>query len=791
MYVYTPKKRRASTAFIVAIGLMILSLFTYFGLSFLSERNADAVSAKDFNPGRIIDDEVFYNYDTMSASQIQNFLNSRVPVCYASSGSPACLKNYKQSTPSISASSYCNAISGGTKTAAQIIYTVAKACKINPQVFTVLLEKEQSLVTSTRPHISQYRSATGFACSDTSPCDPRYEGFFYQVYNAGRQFQIYKAFPNSYNYVAGRNNTVYWHPDLSRCGSSQVYIENQATAALYVYTPYRPNSAALNNMYGTGDSCSSYGNRNFWRIFSDWFGSTRGTPFFRLSGDPRTYIRGANSTYYYIPRPALLKDYGMGSKFKKIDVISKSRISDLNFKGNLPSYARFEGNEVYAVANAKITHFSSREMIEVNYGLDLNKAAQLPTELKQYYKSNGTVQAILKLNDGSNVYSMETGKRRHIVGPTAFETLGGATVYSKRPSSTLSTEFANGLSAGAPIILSDKVLRANDTGEYYYWHNNRLYSLTPSVSHKLDPNYTTSKSSITQLPNLTTTAKHLIKSSTKHYYFYGGSAFEITASKANSMSTDTGVAVVTLPDQLFTRFKSKNTNARFIRFDDNATVYYNDVYKLGAIPNRSNFFGLGAKSFSEVISLPSSRKSAFYSNEGYRFAKNNLFKLNSTGERAYITDSQFNAFHIPNPDIAKQFSISLRNMIQLKSETDTSQYNIKTLSRFVKSYDGTKNWLVDNKTKYTLSSADLVHIGLASTDIVAAQDTADRLSKEKAFNRFARDDTTGKVYMFENGKKRWITSRAKANELTDWSKIISYSTGFMKSIPDGTKITNN
>src|SRR5690606_3156716 len=25
---------------------------------------------------------------------------------------------------------------------------------------------------------------------------------------------------------------------------------------------------------GTGNSCSSYGNRNFWRIFTDWFGST-------------------------------------------------------------------------------------------------------------------------------------------------------------------------------------------------------------------------------------------------------------------------------------------------------------------------------------------------------------------------------------------------------------------------------------------------------------------------------------------------------------------------------------
>ena len=53
-----------------------------------------------------------------------------------------------------------------------------------------------------------------------------------------------------------------------------MYIQNQATAGLYLYTPYRPNAAALANLYGTGDGCSSYGNRNFWRMFTDWFGST-------------------------------------------------------------------------------------------------------------------------------------------------------------------------------------------------------------------------------------------------------------------------------------------------------------------------------------------------------------------------------------------------------------------------------------------------------------------------------------------------------------------------------------
>jgi hypothetical protein len=75
----------------------------------------------------------------------------------------------------------------------------------------------------------------------------------------------------------GINSILY---DVSAsCGSSNVNITTQATAALYTYTPYQPNQAALNNLYGTGDGCSAYGNRNFWRIFNDWFGSTIGADY--------------------------------------------------------------------------------------------------------------------------------------------------------------------------------------------------------------------------------------------------------------------------------------------------------------------------------------------------------------------------------------------------------------------------------------------------------------------------------------------------------------------------------
>lgn len=87
-------------------------------------------------------------------------------------------------------------------------------------------------------------------------------------------------YPNPNWYIPYRPGVSYirWSPN-GACGGDNVNIVNRATAALYSYTPYQPNQAALNNLYGTGDGCSAYGNRNFWRDFNNWFGSTLDAPY--------------------------------------------------------------------------------------------------------------------------------------------------------------------------------------------------------------------------------------------------------------------------------------------------------------------------------------------------------------------------------------------------------------------------------------------------------------------------------------------------------------------------------
>lgn len=293
--ILTKAKRTSISVIAIAIAVLLSGAFNAI------PQKANALSGLDFKAGRIIDDAVFYNSSTMSVQQIQAFLNQKVVSCdtsgsgsyngttraaYAASrGYPApftCLKDYSQNVgPMIHSGSDLCPVSipaGGNKSAAQIIYDVSQSCQVNPQILLVLLEKEQGLVTDDWPWQIQYRSATGYGCPDTAACDSDYYGFYNQLFNAAQAFKRYAANTSNYNYRSGRNNTVLYNPQSS-CGNSSVYIENQATAGLYTYTPYQPNSAALSNIYGSGDDCSSYGNRNFWRLFSDWFGSTTGPDY--------------------------------------------------------------------------------------------------------------------------------------------------------------------------------------------------------------------------------------------------------------------------------------------------------------------------------------------------------------------------------------------------------------------------------------------------------------------------------------------------------------------------------
>lgn len=245
---------------------------------------ATGVSASSFNPGKIIDDAVFTNKNSMNASQIQTFLNSKVPVCdtygaQVSEYGGGTRAQWGQAKYGQSIFTCLRDYSESGRSAAQIIYDTAQTYSINPQVLLVLLQKEQGLITDTWPLNIQYRSATGYGCPDTAPCDAQYYGLTNQLSWAAKMFRaILNNSPTWYTpYILG-NNYIQYNPNKD-CGGANVYIQNRSTQALYNYTPYQPNAAALAAPMGTTVSCGAYGNINFFRYFTSWFGSTTGPDY--------------------------------------------------------------------------------------------------------------------------------------------------------------------------------------------------------------------------------------------------------------------------------------------------------------------------------------------------------------------------------------------------------------------------------------------------------------------------------------------------------------------------------
>ncbi|SDK97169.1 hypothetical protein SAMN05216282_12041 [Cryobacterium psychrotolerans] len=253
---------------------MLVALVAALAVPAAVDRAEERAAPVAFNPGLIISDYNFFNPSAMTEEEIQAFLEART--C-SPADSSSCLWEYRESTTAQpnQGSGHCTRYAAArNEPASRIIAKVARACTISPRVLLVLMQKEQSLIT--RPTASGYLRATGYACPDTADCDARYFGFFNQVYRAAWQFRQYTQEPER-AYKIGTVD-VGFHPDAA-CGAEPVGIQNQATANLYNYTPYQPNSALLARPGTDGDSCSAFGNLNFWRFYTRWFGSTDTEPF--------------------------------------------------------------------------------------------------------------------------------------------------------------------------------------------------------------------------------------------------------------------------------------------------------------------------------------------------------------------------------------------------------------------------------------------------------------------------------------------------------------------------------
>jgi hypothetical protein len=232
-----------------------------------------------FDSNYIIGDQEILDYNSMSLVEIQQFLTVR----------GGYLANYKLIACTDEDVTEQRACSGGLKSAAEIIYDRSQVNKVNPKFILVLLQKEQSLVEDPDPTPGSLDWAVGYGCFDNQACNERWRGFWKQVNSAGLQFRDYMDNPQLYNYKAGVTYTI----SNTNRDPSTVTPVNQATAALYNYTPHVYN-----------------GNYNFYKIWQRWF--TRSYPngtLMQVEGDPVVWLLQGGMKRPFTSRGALTSRY--------------------------------------------------------------------------------------------------------------------------------------------------------------------------------------------------------------------------------------------------------------------------------------------------------------------------------------------------------------------------------------------------------------------------------------------------------------------------------------------------
>lgn len=476
-----------------------------------------------FNQSNLIDNSIFDNSQTMTANDIQNFLN----------GFPnSCLSNYSSPYPT-SYSSY-----GANVSAATVIRRASDLWGINPQVILTTLEKEQSLVSGNAGCAAwQYNSAMGMGCPDSGACPaPQYAGFSQQVTKGSWQLMFarqraegntswdddgaitYGGYMTAGSRARVAGGSSYYYDGYATIDSVSVYMSNGATASLYTYTPH------------------FHGNQNFVLIFEKWFGTTHGTFLLQSPQSPAVYLM-SGTTKYGIPNWGIMKAYG----FDKIKVtpVSDQYMNSLTDGGVLGLTFMQEGSHaVYFADNGYRFGFSTYTQC-TNWGFPDCLSSTSSKSLSPYIFNtllNGGDMKSLMLN-GSSVYLMENGQRRQLLSGKAMQENGftNSDIVPVTESSNITQPLGFSIPENNSFITfkSSPVIYIYSGGLFYPINSYDLFSsmLPPNTTVFNDATSLYNTQPPTPQPALSSIMS--ISSGSKTYLFTQGKKYDITASAAD------------------------------------------------------------------------------------------------------------------------------------------------------------------------------------------------------------------------------------------------------------------
>jgi hypothetical protein len=201
-----------------------------------------------FTPNDLITDANFTAVGALSQSGVQSFLAAQSGILGA----------YQAADHT-----------GVTRSAAAIVCQAAVAWQVSPKVILVTLQKEQGLLTAAQPSASALAWAMGCGVPDSGSRNTAYEGFGNQVW---------------YGAESLHDDGQGWQAGVIKvCGDGTVQPVDQASYALYRYTPWI--------------GVNGGGNKLFWTVYWRYFGD----PLAGTDVAPVTTVAGADAAWHDQP----------------------------------------------------------------------------------------------------------------------------------------------------------------------------------------------------------------------------------------------------------------------------------------------------------------------------------------------------------------------------------------------------------------------------------------------------------------------------------------------------------
>ncbi len=416
----------------------------------ITTATAGPASAAAFNPNRLLSDQELRDAGNVSVTAIQRFLERNNSV----------LGTYRET------------VNGDSLSAAELIHRVAEQTKVSVKFLLAMVEREQGLLRKSVAAAKQSDLdwATGYSCFG-GRCNDKYRGFFNQIESTAITQNIYFDRAGSFTFQAGK-------PTKTKDGFV-VTPENQATANLYIYTPYVGHSPELGVTNNIG------GNRLFFSLWQRYFTAAK---------YPDGFILTDGDAFWKI-------ENGRKRKFKTREVfLADGRLADA-ITVDAKTLAAYPDGPDIAFANHTIVRSAAsgqtlllhdgkqRPVLDEaalaklsDFRLTLTSFSEVPTvpvELLEPYPVGTPITASLAYPQGK-LFQDETGAPwwvqdgiRHPVHPNVAQVN-----YPARPPEATTIATLNGFLLGSPIAARDGSVVKNSADEPYVITNGERRKIT-------------------------------------------------------------------------------------------------------------------------------------------------------------------------------------------------------------------------------------------------------------------------------------------------------------------------